>query len=125
MQVGTDHCVDPIAGPTGLTKPLKEFGGQRLAAVQASWTVVANAGVDHQPQTRRLYQEGMDREPQMALFGDVVRIEPGVLPQSLRRCVRQKRTTGAVGHRQFNLNDPGDFDIADLPAEHDVFLLAQ
>ena len=118
MQVGADHGVDAIAGPACLTEPREKLRRQSLPAVQAARLVIADAGINHEAQTRCLHQQRVDREPQMALLRHVVWIEPVVPSQRFWRGVRQERAARAIGHRQFDFDNAGDLNVTDLPTEH-------
>ena len=97
------------------------FGETELAHWNAEGVarlVVTDAGVDHQPQPRRLDQQGVDRQQHFVLVVDEVRIEPGVLAQRLGRRPVEERIGRIVAHRDFDLDDARHLHRAHLPRQH-------
>ena len=91
MQMRADHGVDALARPAGIGQIREERRLQRHPAGHPARPVVAEAGIDNQPQARRVDQQGVDREAQRALLGDEVGVQPGHRPQRLGRRVAHER----------------------------------
>jgi hypothetical protein len=120
VQVGADHRVDTVPAPARIRQMLQERRRQRVTARQIARLVVADAGIDHQPQPRRLHEQRLDgRDERTILLGEVWK-EPGAGLQRLRRRIPQE---AALGKGDYHLDDAGDLHRAHLPAQHGVLLL--
>jgi hypothetical protein len=118
VQMRADYGVDRFAPEAGRLERAQEATLQGAPARQATRLVVADAGVDHQPQPGRLHDQRVDREDQVALGRGEVRRQPRDRAHCVGRRLRDHRHVRAIGRRHFGLDDARDLDRADLPALH-------
>lgn len=91
MQVRAQHGVDVLAQKAGFGKVGKKVSLSHVPVLHCARLVVADAGIHHDRAPLRLDHERMDRADGPAVRGEEMRLEPGVLQQSLgRRCVERK-----------------------------------
>ena len=90
MQVGTHHDVDTLARKAGFGHVLQKRALQTVPSWNmAALLVVSETGIDNNPMRRRLYDEGMNAHPKLAVFIDEMRLHPRVRRYSVGRCVGQ------------------------------------
>jgi hypothetical protein len=118
MQMGAEHGVDAVGRKARRRQRFEErllsvVPGRHLAA----FLVVAEPGIDHDPARRRFDHQRMDRHFEAAFLGGEMRNQPGQFLDFLIAGQRQDKSRAAD---RFQLDDFGDFDLADIPV-HPAF----
>ena len=122
VQVRAHHGIHRFGRASCLRKAFEERCLQRHAAHQGTRLVVAHAGVYHQCQPGRAHHQRMNREFEVPFLGHEVRVQPGHLPQALRRCPGQEWMRGIIGDGHFEFDDPCDRHVTDVPLQHGLTL---
>ena len=118
VQVSADYRVDAVPAPARLRQMLQERRRQRPPPMIFARLVVADAGVDHQPKSRRLHQQRLDGQQERPILLCEVRIEPGQ-PSAPPASPPER---GRHGERDLDLDHASDLHRAHLPIQHSVLL---
>ncbi len=119
--MGADHGVDRFARPPRLFKLFEEAGLKHVPEGHVARLVVADASVDHQPQTRRIDQQCVDGKAHPAAFIDEMGLKPFDLAHGFGKGIRYRRLRAAAAQeRRLRFQYPRDRHVTDTPSQHRI-----
>ncbi len=113
VQVRAEHRVDALGRTADRGDVLQEGGLQVVEHAEVARTVVADAGVDHDPPVPGPDHERLEGQHHLAVFGREVRIEPVIAAQILRTAALEQHREAV--REAVELDDARHLDVADLP----------
>src|SRR6266849_8967862 len=119
MEMSAEHEVDVLRFHARCAKLLEIGNRRKIVGSRTLLSAGAEAGVNKDQVARRPHQQALDAENHCRVRGQSPSIEPATMRLHSGVCQFRSGFTvaeerGERHHRPFSLDDPGDFDIADM-----------